>query len=193
MGIKFSVHETPQPAERISKKLRHARALRGGTKKMDDICAVICARSSISSADVKAVLDSLVWMMELSLKNGDHIELEELGHFSPSLRTRKEIDGKYSVAVDGVNFRCSDKLKKELRNTALEKEKKLCSCTLEERKMHTLEYLKHNEHITARGYAELNSCSRYRADADLKLFVESKLLYRIGYGTHVMYLKGDTE
>lgn len=156
---------------------------------MDYLCKMVCARSTVSSADVKAVLDSFVWAINLSLHNGQHVELEELGHFSPSLRTRPSADGKkMTVMVDGVNFRCSEKLKEELRNTELEHVKTPKKLTLDERQKRMLEFLERNKRITTPDYAELNDCSRYRATADLKLYVEKGVLSKIGGGTHVMYV-----
>lgn len=83
MAIRFTEHKTPRPKGN-EEKLIHARTTASQTRQMDDICKVICQRSSISSADVKAVLDSFVWYIEFSLRYGDHVELEELGYFSPA-------------------------------------------------------------------------------------------------------------
>lgn len=91
MAIKFKVHQTPQPNGRKGEKLIHARAVSDGTVKMDYMCKMICARSSISPADVKAVLDSFVWVIGLSLESGQHVELEELGYFSPSLHSQPSL------------------------------------------------------------------------------------------------------
>lgn len=78
MGIRFKIHETPRPKGRKGPKLIHARALCDSTVKMDHLCKMICSRSTISSADVKAVLDSFVWAIGFSLESGQHVELEEL-------------------------------------------------------------------------------------------------------------------
>ena len=163
MGIRFKVHETPQPKGRKGPKLSHARALCDSTVKMDYLCKMICSRSTISSA--------------------------ELGHFSPSLRTQPSADGKkMMVMVDNVNFRCSEKLKEELRNAELEHIKTPKKLTFDERKKRMLDFLERNKRITTPDYAGLNDCSRYRAAADLKLFVEKNVLSKIGGGTHVMYI-----
>lgn len=188
MGIKYTVHTTPQPDTKEEKPLCHARALSCGTKKMDDICKLICARSTVSSADVKAVLDSMVWVIGFSLRNGNHVELEELGHFSPSLRSHKLPGGKYSVTVDGVNFRCSGKLKQEMAGAELEKVKHSPLRSLEERKTCLMDYIRRNGHISVRTYAEQNGCTRYKAENDLKRFVEEGLVRRVGSHTHILYV-----
>lgn len=187
MAIKFTVHKTPRP-KGSKEDLKHARAIPGGTRRMKDICNVICQRSSISSADVKAVLDSFVWYIGFTLKYGEHIELEDLGYFSPSLRTQKTADGKSVVTVDGVNFRCSENLKKELRTAKLEKEKSPKSPSPEKRKERMLEYLKENGTITTPVYASLNDCSHYRAKADLDQYVKDNMVVRVGSSTHVSFI-----
>lgn len=190
MGIKFNVHETPQPEDRKGKgkSLSHARAISRGTVKMDDLCEIICQRGSISPADVKAVLDSFVWAIGHSLKYGDRVELEDLGYFSPSLKTQELPDGKMGVTVDNVNFRCSKKLKQTLKTAELERVKTPKKLTLNERKKRLICYLEKNEHISTRGYSNLNKCSRYQAQKDLEQFVANNEIYRLGGGTHVMYV-----
>lgn len=192
MAIKFSVHQTPQPKGRKGQQLTHARAIARSTQKMDDICALVCERGSISSADVKAVLDSFVWVIGHSLRYGDNIELEGLGHFSPSLRTQKLPDGRSVITIDNVNFRCSEKLKKELKTVPLEKIKNTACYLPEERRNRMLGHLRRNESITTITYANLNACSRYQATADLKKYQEEGLLCRVGGSTHVIYLLADS-
>lgn len=193
MAIKFSVHKTPQPNGRKGQQQTHARAIARSTQKMDDICALVCERGSISSADVKAVLDSFVWVIGHSLKYGDNVELEGLGHFSPSLRTLKLPDGRSVVKLDNVNFRCSEKLKNELKAVQLEKVQTAVSYTPEERRARMLDYLHGHESITTIMYAKLNACSRYQATADLKKYIEEGLLCRIGSSTHVAYLLAEND
>lgn len=188
MSIKFSEYTTPQPKDREGKPQTHARAIARSTRKMDDICELVCERGSISSADVKAVLDSFVWVIGFSLKRGDHVELEGLGHFSPSLNTKKLPNGRTTVVLDNVNFRCSEKLKKELKTVHLQKIKKAESYLPEERKNRLVNYLKQHESITTITYTGLNNCSRYQATADLKKYVEEGWLTRVGRSTHVAYL-----
>lgn len=188
MSIKFNLHPTPQPNNRAGKPQMHARAIARSTKKLDDICELVCERASISSADVKAVLDSFVWVIGHSLKYGDHVELEGLGHFSPSLHTRQLPDGKAVVTLDSINFRCSEKLKKELKTVSLEKKQTPPCYRPEERKKRMADYLSRYESITILTYAKLNNCSRYQATTDIKKYVEEGWLSRIGKSTHVVYV-----
>lgn len=187
MAIRFTLHETPQPAGREGDELHHARALCHGTYKLDTICELIGERSSMSSADVKGVLDSLAWVMELALSSGYHIELEELGYFSPSLRTRQVPGRQAEVEVDGVNFRCSAKWREKLKKIRLEPVKKR-NADAAERKQKLQDYLQRNGSISTRQYAGITGCSRYRAESDLKTYVGEGWLKRVGHRTKILYL-----
>ena len=49
------------------------------------LCKLISARSTASSADVKAVLDSLIFVLDLELQAGRIVNVGELGNFRLSL------------------------------------------------------------------------------------------------------------
>jgi predicted histone-like DNA-binding protein len=63
----------------------YAVAKSAGLSGMDKICKLISARSTVSSADVKAVFDSLAWAMDLELSSGNVVQLGELGNFRLSI------------------------------------------------------------------------------------------------------------
>ena len=52
---------------------------------------LICSRSTLSSADVKAVLDSLNWAMDLELSSGNVVQLGEFGNFRCLLTPKERI------------------------------------------------------------------------------------------------------
>lgn len=55
---------------------------------MDKLCELISSRSAMSSADVKAILDSLNWAMGLELRSGNIVQVGEFGSFRFSVRSR---------------------------------------------------------------------------------------------------------
>lgn len=63
----------------------YAMAKTSGTSGLDKLCKLICSRSTLSSADVKAVLDSLNWAMDLELSSGNVVQLGEFGNFRLSI------------------------------------------------------------------------------------------------------------
>lgn len=189
MTIKYRLHDTPRSGEEGAEQQPvHARAIARGTLRLEELCEMIKERSALTSADVKGVLDSFFWIIAQSLKYGDNVELEGLGLFSPSLRTERTEEGRRTVRVDNVNFRCSKKLKQELKNVSLKRVERTATPGAAERRRRLLEYLAHNGSISMRSYAALAGCSRYRATADLKGYVGEGLLCRQGGGTHAVYV-----
>lgn len=196
MAIKFKVYSTPKPNGRKGSKLSHARAISQGTYNLEKVCRLISERSAVSSAEVKSVLDSFAWVIELALEDGCHVELDDLGYFSPSLRTvpNKKKNDNNTVYVDGINYRCSTSLREKLRQIDLVyvKDKKKPD-SWEERKKKLLSHIATWDSISPRSYAEAIGCSRYRAEADLKKFVEERVLVKVGYRNKVMYLLANDE
>lgn len=191
MSIKFKVYSTPKPHSRSGAKLTHARAISRGTYDLQKVCDLISERSAVSSAEVKSILDSFAWVIELTLEDGCHVELDDLGYFSPSLKTvpSKKDANKNTVYVDGINYRCSTSLRKKLHKIDLEyvKEKKKPN-DWNTRKTDLVKYMERWESITPRTYAEAFGCSRYRANLDFQRFVEEGVLVKVGYRNKVMYL-----
>lgn len=73
----------------------YAMAKTSGVTDLDKLCKLISSRSTVSSADVKAVLDSLNWALDLELSAGNVVQLGELGNFRLSISsegTTKEED-----------------------------------------------------------------------------------------------------
>lgn len=86
MALKFRVvkRKVLSGADKDAVKT-YAMAKTSGTAGLDKICQLISSRSTVSSADVKAVLDSLNWAMGLELSAGNVVQLGELGNFRLSL------------------------------------------------------------------------------------------------------------
>ena len=61
-----------------------------GHTDMDTLCVMIGARSTVSSADVKAVLDNLNFVLDMELQEGRIVRLGDFGSF------------RISVSSDGV-------------------------------------------------------------------------------------------
>ncbi|MCD8270136.1 MAG: hypothetical protein LUD46_17930 [Parabacteroides sp.] len=63
------------------------------------MCRDLSDAGTVTSSDIKGVLEALTVYMGRELGYGYSIELEGIGHFSPALRTRKvsEGDGKTNI------------------------------------------------------------------------------------------------
>lgn len=188
--VKFAVYDIPGK----NKKTSCGRLISSGTKGMKDVCGYINECCSLTSSDIKGVLDALSNYIGNQLSNGYSVELEGLGHFSPALKTEQkktEEEGKvvYSVRVDGVNFRCAPELKekvKECRPKKVKRENETTS-SREERKALMLKFLKSHRVINVSDYAALNQCTYYTALSDIKKFKEEACIESEGYKTHRVY------
>jgi len=84
----------------------HAIAKAGGYCDLKKLCKLISARCAMSSADVKAILDSLNWAMDLELQAGNIVQVGEFGNFRLSIRsestaTEEEFD---ATKIKGVHI-----------------------------------------------------------------------------------------
>lgn len=161
---------------------------------MDRICYELSDSCSITSSDIKGVLEALSQYIGRELAEGYTVELEGLGHFSPSLKSIRDVkkDGviTYSAALHGVNFRSSNQLKEMIKGERPQKVKRgnIPTAHREGRKMKMLEYLQKHPSINISCYAELNRCIYYLAQNDIKQFESDGLIYSEGYHTHRVYI-----
>ena len=66
-------------------KLYYAQAVSTGEMTLDELCEDIAESSTVTSADVKAVLDRLGWILSKNLKAGRIVQVGELGNFRMTL------------------------------------------------------------------------------------------------------------
>lgn len=79
-----------KPGEKNSEKKYYAVSKTTGFSSMKTLCKLISARSTVSSADVKAVLDNLNFVLDMELQEGRIVKLGDFGNF------------RISVSSDGV-------------------------------------------------------------------------------------------
>ena len=71
-------------------KLYYAQAVNAGEMTLDELCEDIAESSTVTSADVKAVLDRLGWILSKNLKAG---RIVQVGEFSPDSEGEEEDGG----------------------------------------------------------------------------------------------------
>lgn len=195
MSIKFGWYKTPVPADREDKQVPHARIISQGTLDTKYMCKMISMSSTISSADVKGVLEALNFWMGFYLSEGNSIELDGLGYFTPTLKSQIQTDenGKNKVIAeaDSVSFRCATSLKSQIREAGLElvKKAKTEKLTQEQRLENIMNEVKENKCINRTTCMKLNRCSQFIALNDLKLLINSNKLMQIGGGKQTMYIR----
>lgn len=196
MEVKVSIHKTPQPRNREGKELLHARVESKGTRRLEDICKELVPLG-LNTAQLKAILDGLAMYIGKSLREGYHIELEEIGTFSLSVKTYSIHDerdtSKTMIEIDGVNFKCSQKLKTRAQKARLSiaRQKLTPPLTLTQRKKKMTDHLHTYGYINISQYARLNYCSYYEATKDIRTFEIEGLLKATGVGNRKIYIRMD--
>lgn len=100
-----------------------------GYTDMETLCMTIGARSTVSSADVKAVLDNLNFVLDMELRAGRIVQLGEFGNFRLSLSSKGANDKKSFTQADVKGARVIFTPGASLRNT-----KRLVAFTSTEKK-----------------------------------------------------------
>lgn len=189
--IKFGVYKAPNTNGKEQKSC--ARLISKGTIKMEDVCEYLSDSSTLTSADLKGAVEALITYIGRQLSNGYCVELEGLGFFSPALKTLEKIDEngntKFCASADGVNFRCSKRLRMLVNKERpiKVKRKNTASNDITHRKNKMIGFLQNNPYINLTDYASINGCSRYRATEDMKEFEKDGVVVRMGYRTHRVY------
>lgn len=195
MSIKFDWYKTPVPSGRSDKEIPHARIVPQGTVHTTQLCKMISEASTLSSADVKGVLEALNFWMGLYMSEGFSIELDGLGHFSPTLKSRTRTDEKgntkIGVEIDSLSFRCSVSLKEKVREAGLEKipHKKEERVDGMQRKKNILAVIAKELSINSSRCMAVNHCNRYVALQDLKMLESEGKVVQTGYGKQVVYIR----
>ena len=79
-----------KPGEKDSEKKFYAVSKTNGTSSMKTLCKLISARSTVSSADVKAVLDNLNFVLDMELQEGRIVKFGDFGSFRISVGELKD-------------------------------------------------------------------------------------------------------
>ena len=116
--IKYQV--LPRRNMRTNKVKYYAQIANTSPVNLDVITELVQAQSTVSAADVKAVLDQLQVIVQEQLRNGRSIRLGDLGSFRPTLSSRG-VDTAASVKstqIKRVNvvFVPSAYIQKDLKN-----------------------------------------------------------------------------
>lgn len=192
--MKYSLHETPVPRGRKNQRTMHARIVADSKVDMEKLCKLVSAGSSFSSADVKGILEALKFWMGVYLSEGSTIEMEGLGHFYPTIRTKAVVDGKgdqqLDIRVDSIHFRCSPDLKRHVRQATLEEVKRSNYEKLNplQRKDNILNYVKENVSINTTNVMRINACNKHTALNDLKVLMAGGKLLKAGKGKLSVYI-----
>ena len=195
MSAKYRLVENPPASRKEGVNELHARIVASRTANINDLAEEISTMSSFSLGDIKGLLASFSQVLTSRLKNGENVNLEDLGFYSVSLECPKGTTSEKkirssSVRFKNVNFRCSAKMKKSLRSMKLEREPtvKKESFSVEQRVQRILSYLRSNRTVTSSKCSSINQCSHYTTMSDLHALMDADKVERLGSGKNVLYM-----
>ncbi len=117
MAIKYRIAERQNP---LTKTLQYyAQVMPVEPLTLEDIAEGIEKTSTVSSADIKAVLDALQFEVIRALRAGNSVRLGDLGSFRPTLASRSALSAEAFTTANlkgvRVRFTPSSRMESELK------------------------------------------------------------------------------
>lgn len=193
MSAEYKLVRRPNPYKMDVKQPLYPCFVPWRTVRLDDLARMAQGRSSFSSADIKGMLQLLQDLIVDALEYGQCIELEGIGTFGLSLKSRPVMEEKEiraeSIRFQDVTFRSSKELRDRLCTIQLERspEKDPVGFTPEMCEQRTMEYLKTHPYITGKVYRGLCRCGKTKAATDLKRMMQAGKLVRIFVGNAYLF------
>jgi len=173
----------------------HPRLVSHKTLSVTDMMSYAKSYSSLSTADVKAALQLISELLEDALRHGYQVELDGIGYFSVSLKSRPVMDKEEirspSIRFKQVNFRLNKEMKRRLQGMELERdpEQRKEPFAPQEREQRLWNYLNRHPSISTSIYMAINRCTRYLALKDLNYWLKEEKLTEAGNRNTRIYLK----
>lgn len=125
MAVKFKVVERGNPLKPTDPKKFYATSVSNGEISLKQLSKRISSMSTVNSADVLAVLDTLIQAMNEELADGKIVRLGDFGSFQISISaqgmTTAQAVNSNSVTNTRINFRPGKDLKNMLQTLSFEK------------------------------------------------------------------------
>lgn len=194
MSLRYDFYENPSRKDSTKPPKLHTRVVTSGTTDTHRIIEYIHSVSTLTSADVKASLISLIEAMANELASGRRVHLEGLGYFqltlsSPPVRSPKEIRAE-SIRVKSVAFRPEASFKKRFRGLPVKRAKiKQHSDRRSALEIDELlkSYFLNHPHITRRSFCSLCGFTESTGKRHLRQLVADGKLHNIGYRNFPLY------
>lgn len=127
MSILYEFYRNPN-SQGTNKKRFHARVVPCGKVSTDQLAKEIQKESSLTEADVKAVLVSLADKLAEHLGEGRKVHLDGIGYFSVNLKCKEEVRSttgarSENIEFKSVAFRADAELKNELKKQKIRRSK----------------------------------------------------------------------
>lgn len=173
-----------------------ARYISRGTIDTELLFKEVTMMTGFKRGQLDGILSSLLDSIIDSLEKGYDVQLGDFGFFSlsatsPKVKSRKEIRAE-SIRFNGVRFRTSAYLRKQLRNMRFEKVEvpvyRSAENTSIQRAGYLKNYLKVHKCITRAEYERLTGSLRKRAIDDLNHFIAEGWIEKHGAGRTIVYM-----
>ncbi len=195
MALKYEFYHNPDCAIAKDRKY-HARVVPSGRISNNQLAKEIQKESSLTVADVKAVLIALADKMAEHLGQGRKVYLEGIGYFQVNLHCKEEvrtIHGARSKNVEfkSVSFRADTDLKKSLRKEKIQRSKIMphsMPMTEKEIDAKLTEHFAENPILTRRDFELLCLQVRSTACRRLRNLVEAGKLKNISTPRNPVYV-----
>lgn len=195
MSIEYEFYRNPN-SQGTNKKRYHARVVSGNRITSDQLAKEIQYESSLTIADVKAVLITLGSKLAKHLGEGSKVHLEGIGYFQVNLKCKEEVRTTHAIRSENVEFksvsyRADNELKKHLRQQKIQRSKnKPHSMPMTEEEIDRMltEYFATNEMLTRRQFQF--QCMQVKSTAHriLKKLVEDGKLKNVATRQNPVYM-----
>lgn len=175
----------------------HPRVISNGTIRTDEFIESAKSRSSFSPADMKGILRLFQDVLVDYLKGGYNVDLEGIGTFSVSLKSRAVTQKKQirseSIHFKDIKFRSSKDFRERLKTMAVFRDSSqtevASDLSPQQCERRVLSYLDSHPFCTGKDYMDICGCSKSKAWIDLKRMVREGKLYRKRLGGLYLYYK----
>lgn len=104
MAIQYDFYRNPDSAG-TNKKRYHARVVSGNKVSTDQLAKEIHQESTLTVADIKAVLIALGDKLANHLSQGSKVHIEGIGQFQVNLRCKEEVRTVHAIRSENIEFK----------------------------------------------------------------------------------------
>lgn len=104
MSLRFRVvKRTVRLGKYAGKSMQVARVISSGRVNFQQFCREVADGSTLTSADVKAVVDRMAYIIRRNVEAGRSVEVQDLGIFGPRIGSQLVMDGEEFNPVVHIN------------------------------------------------------------------------------------------
>ena len=195
MAIQYDFYRNPDSAG-TNKKRYHARVVSGNRISTDQLAKEIHQESTLTIADIKAVLVALGDKLANHLGQGNKVHIEGIGQFQVNLRCKEEVRTVHAIRSENIEFksvsyRADNGLKLHLKKQKIQRSHtKIHSLPLTEVEIDQklTEYFSINSTLTRRSFQFLCAQVKTTAIRLLRKLVEKGKLKNIATQRNPIYV-----